>query len=251
MNQTPSEEWAFYESGLVAHGCLENIDEYMSEAITRYGRLLLSKQRNLMSELTEGIEELARTRTYKTLVEKYPLLFERSEHSRDPFSLFGFECDLGWYDIIDCLCNSLYRNYRLVKTRLEWATTRLGEIDTHLGDYYKTKEEAEEKLTKEIESLSVEIERETHNVPIVAQIKEKFGTLRFYVDFREGISNSAAAKVYALVDFAEHMTQITCEQCGDKGKTYGIGWNKTLCHKHAVEKYGEENVAKFNKTELE
>jgi len=42
--QKDLEEWAFYESGLVAHGCLENIDEYMREAITRYGRLLSSKQ---------------------------------------------------------------------------------------------------------------------------------------------------------------------------------------------------------------
>lgn len=250
MKQTPSEEWAFYESGLVAHGCLENIDEYMSEAITRYGRLLLSKQRNLMSELTEGIEELARARTYNTLVEKYPLLFARSEHNKAPFSLFGFECDLGWYDIIEGLCNSLYRNYRMVNTRLEWALTRLSEVDSNLGTYFKTKEEAEEKLTKEISELSVELEREICNVPIVAQIKEKFGTLRFYVDFREGVTNSATARIHALVDFAEHMTQITCEQCGDKGKTYGIGWNKTLCHKHAVEKYGDK-VAEFNKTELE
>ena len=228
MKQTPSEEWAFYESGLVAHGCLENIDEYMSEAITRYGRLLLSKQRNLMSELTEGIEELARARTYNTLVEKYPLLFARSEHNKAPFSLFGFECDLGWYDIIEGLCNSLYRNYRMVNTRLEWALTRLSEVDSNLGTYFKTKEEAEEKLTKEISELSVELEREICNVPIVAQIKEKFGTLRFYVDFREGVTNSATARVHALVDFAEHMTQITCEQCGDKGKTYGIGWNKNV-----------------------
>lgn len=45
MDEEQLEEWAFYESGLVAHGCLENIDEYMREAITRYGRLLLSKQR--------------------------------------------------------------------------------------------------------------------------------------------------------------------------------------------------------------
>ena len=47
------EEWAFYESGLVAHGCLENIDEYIREAITRYVRLLLSKQRKEIIELQD------------------------------------------------------------------------------------------------------------------------------------------------------------------------------------------------------
>jgi len=50
------EEWAFYESGLVAHGCLENIDEYMREAITKYGRLLLSKQRIKAEILEEELE---------------------------------------------------------------------------------------------------------------------------------------------------------------------------------------------------
>ena len=52
------EEWAFYESGLVAHGCLENIDEYMREAITRYGRLLLSKQKIKAENLEEDLETL-------------------------------------------------------------------------------------------------------------------------------------------------------------------------------------------------
>ena len=35
------EDAAFYESGLVAHGCLENLDFYTREAIQRYGRILL------------------------------------------------------------------------------------------------------------------------------------------------------------------------------------------------------------------
>jgi len=35
------EEAAFYESGLIAHGCLENLDDYARESIKRYGRWLL------------------------------------------------------------------------------------------------------------------------------------------------------------------------------------------------------------------
>jgi len=35
------EEAAFYESGLVAHGCLENLDDFARESIKRYGRWLL------------------------------------------------------------------------------------------------------------------------------------------------------------------------------------------------------------------
>jgi hypothetical protein len=39
------EEAAFYESGLSAHGCLEKLDSYTNEAIKRYGRFLLEKQK--------------------------------------------------------------------------------------------------------------------------------------------------------------------------------------------------------------
>jgi hypothetical protein len=42
---TKHEEFAFYESGLSAHGCLENLDDYAKEAIHRYGRILLEKQK--------------------------------------------------------------------------------------------------------------------------------------------------------------------------------------------------------------
>ena len=41
MNQEEIEEYAFYESGLSADGCLEKLDSYSRECITRYGRILL------------------------------------------------------------------------------------------------------------------------------------------------------------------------------------------------------------------
>ena len=34
------EESAFYESGLSAHGCIDNLDSYAMESIKRYGRIL-------------------------------------------------------------------------------------------------------------------------------------------------------------------------------------------------------------------
>ena len=39
------EEFAFYESGLSADGCLQKLDAYTIEAIERYGRFLLEKQK--------------------------------------------------------------------------------------------------------------------------------------------------------------------------------------------------------------
>mgnify|MGYP000455474559 CR=1 FL=1 len=46
MNQEEMEEYAFYESGLCAHGCLEKLDEYAKQCIKRYGRILLNQQKD-------------------------------------------------------------------------------------------------------------------------------------------------------------------------------------------------------------
>ena len=41
------EDFAFYESGLCAHGCLDCLDIYTKKCIIRYGRILLQKQNEL------------------------------------------------------------------------------------------------------------------------------------------------------------------------------------------------------------
>lgn len=40
-----NEDYAFYESGLSADGCLEKLDDYTRKAIKRYGEILLEKQK--------------------------------------------------------------------------------------------------------------------------------------------------------------------------------------------------------------
>jgi len=39
------EEHAFYESGLIADGCFDGLDDYVKQCITRYGRILLRSQK--------------------------------------------------------------------------------------------------------------------------------------------------------------------------------------------------------------
>jgi hypothetical protein len=51
------EESAFYESGLSAHGCLENLDSYTREAIKKYGRYLLQNQKEI-NDYTNGVFSL-------------------------------------------------------------------------------------------------------------------------------------------------------------------------------------------------
>jgi hypothetical protein len=48
------EEFAFYESGLSADGCFQKLDAYTIEAIERYGRILVDKQKENFIEGFQG-----------------------------------------------------------------------------------------------------------------------------------------------------------------------------------------------------
>lgn len=71
---------------------------------------------------------------------------------------------------------------------------------------------------------SVEVSQVT-----VAQIKEKFGGLRFYYDGGDD-------RVYGMVRMAESWAAKTCETCGAPGKSREGGWIKTLCDHHEEER---------------
>lgn len=60
------------------------------------------------------------------------------------------------------------------------------------------------------------------------QVKEKFGSLRFYYSGGDEYCAGVAA-------MAEHMSGLTCEVCGAPGKTDGKGWVSTLCETHRNE----------------
>lgn len=44
------EDYAFYQSGLSAHGCLDKLDQYAKDSIKRYGRILLEKQKEIQND---------------------------------------------------------------------------------------------------------------------------------------------------------------------------------------------------------
>jgi hypothetical protein len=58
-----------------------------------------------------------------------------------------------------------------------------------------------------------------------AQIKEKFGLLRVYID-------SSTSKIYpVIIEKYERKSATICEKCGEKGKTRNVnGWLTTLCN---------------------
>jgi hypothetical protein len=62
-----------------------------------------------------------------------------------------------------------------------------------------------------------------------AQVKEKFGGLRFYM-------TETTPYIGGAVELAELMSYDLCETCGDRGKRRGGGYVLTLCDKHHEER---------------
>jgi hypothetical protein len=81
-----------------------------------------------------------------------------------------------------------------------------------------------------IRDLSQNLELLNENAPMwveAVQVKEKFGTLRFYVDIAG--DKPWRDLIYYLIDYAEVRSSWTCESCGEPGKARGGSWVRTLC----------------------
>lgn len=60
---------------------------------------------------------------------------------------------------------------------------------------------------------------------VALQVKEKFGTLRFY-------GEGGDEKIRNMIWFAEGFSGKLCEQCGKPGTQTRGGWIRTLCNEH-------------------
>lgn len=63
----------------------------------------------------------------------------------------------------------------------------------------------------------------------VAQIKEKFGTLRYYINHLDDVPEDVALAVHTRIAAAEQKSASTCEECGQPGRLCGTAWFRTLC----------------------
>lgn len=80
--------------------------------------------------------------------------------------------------------------------------------------------EAAEKLEPLLVKEKAEFQDD--EVPRASQVKEKFGTLRFYL-------SHGTDEMMQIVAEAERKSAETCEQCGEKGTLRRGGWLITLC----------------------
>jgi hypothetical protein len=186
--------------------------------------------------------------TLESLIKKYPLLLAHEEDSQQPFALFGFECRDGWYDIIESAFSTIMSIYNQKDSKVKYLEHTVNDSENYIKikrTWYKGEATDAELLDEQralLEAALKELKEAKESLPVFDQIKEKFGTLRMYYSGGDETTS-------AIVTFAENMSAVTCEVCGDKGQVYGGGWISTLCRKHAVERYGEESVAAFEKRE--
>lgn len=161
---------------------------------------------------------------FEKLVKRWPDLFQKSGD-------FEFSINDGWYNIVDVLCGFLSYDIEQARSRLKYS------MENPTARFSESVDELEARVAKALEEL-----------PTLAQVKEKFGTMRFYID-------GGTAEMHNYIEFAEAMTSRTCEVCGDQGKSRNTGWVKVLCDKHfgeQEEKYREfrQVLSKSNKVKL-
>jgi hypothetical protein len=87
-----------------------------------------------------------------------------------------------------------------------------------------------DELSKNIEAINEKYSNSEHMIT-AAQVKEKFGGLRFYVD-SYGISNEDYETCTKLISEAENLSYTICEMCGTTpASVTKTRWIRTLCDK--------------------
>lgn len=165
----------------------------------------------------------------KQLVGKYPFIFANK---------YGGMCiGDGWYNIIDTLCGLIQHHIDQTKEQRKYAQEYNRMIKScQEGDFRAFDERHKNQLeTPYIQTLRgasasgaeklQEVPKEVKQVT-AAQVKEKFGGLRFYID-------GGDQYIYGLIQMAEQIAFYTCQECGDAGTTKGSkGWIGVLCPTH-------------------
>ena len=133
----------------------------------------------------------------KELATNYPTIFKNIGGDETKTCMaHGIQCNDGWYDLLDSLC------YRISIHCTAQNTRYIVETDKY--------------------EFVVEGDPEYMQV-VAAQIKEKMGELRFYVD-------GGDATTEGMIQMAEQMSTRICELCGSPAKTSrDSGWLHTTC----------------------
>jgi hypothetical protein len=171
----------------------------------------------------------------KLLCERYPkMMVNRNKPMQETCMCWGFECGDGWFNILDQLMGNIQhhidwklRQQRIATDYNAMATqAKAGNFDL-FEENMKDTANLEYKEKRLAEIVAGDFRSVPNAVPQVTldQIKEKFGTLRFYY-------TGGDDEISGMVRMAESMSGVVCEECGSPGKRRGGGWIYTACDAH-------------------
>lgn len=153
------------------------------------------------------------------LCTKYPKLFrDRHADMSQTCMCWGFDCGDGWYNLLDSLCGTIQTHIDNRELQIEWTLKHNAEL--------------EEAAKTNFENWPHYFSREPREIPesidqvVVTQVKEKFGSLRFYY-------NGGDSYIDGAVMLAESMSTKICEVCGAPGIINDdSGWLRARCEEH-------------------
>ena len=173
----------------------------------------------------------------EALCAKYPKIFrDRHGDMRKTCMCWGIEVGEGWRNIIDNMCSLIQWHIDETNkhnTRARWNNRKISRAikNNTVREFAENKYNnyKEPYRSQQIEDFVANPEsnlwKYSDKVPqvVATQVKEKFGTLRFYYhggdDFIDGVVCMACA-----------MTEITCEFCGKPANVRNIrGWYTCMC----------------------
>ena len=169
------------------------------------------------------------------LCKVYPkMMVNRDKPMTETAMCWGFDCGDGWFQILNQLMGNIQSHIDW-KERQREVSIKFNRIAEQLkaGDSTLFDEEDKDMINQEykekrrqqlIDQYPVAIPEPIPQVTL-DQVKEKFGTLRFYYQGGDDY-------IRGLVSMAESMSGVTCEECGKPGTQTPGGWIKTVCIEH-------------------
>ena len=184
------------------------------------------------------------------LCNKYPKIFkDRNAPMTETCMCWGFDHGSGWFNIIDKLCANIQGHIDWSEKCFERDTEYNQMIeDCKSGNWVRFEEYYKGWNLDTVQKRRAEIVNEKHREVtkpcpqvVAEQVKEKFGTLRFY--YRGGDDY-----IDGVVSMAESMSAVTCDVCSGPAKTGGQGWITTRCEscKEQLEKQRAEELREYN-----
>ena len=145
----------------------------------------------------------------------------------------GFAIGEGWYPIISSLVGQIDHYTKWKRNRRVYDLRKLRAMKKGRDALLKFVAGKHEPTPWDVEIVDKIMANGLDVTPKVewiriAQIKEKFGGLRFYYD-------GGDEYISGMVLMAESWAGHTCERCGNVGKQRSGGWIRTLCDTHEAE----------------